>query len=141
MLVTFVDGVVASTEVSSGMDKIYVEVGVVILLEVDGEDLFGVYVEILDLELGEEGCKDLLIFGSSFFFWLLSSILTQFHLNLFRYEWINMYLSSHSSNKFSITYLWNTQVKGYQIGTCSHKMYMKGVFWVKGDWSRSTFGT
>jgi hypothetical protein len=138
------DSVVTSTKVRCGVNKVDVEVVIIILFKLDGVEVLACDTDVSNLKLRKKLFKDSLIFRS-YLFWgsgLLSSSLTwELNLDSLGLEWLSSSCSCDLRNLVEVSALSDAEVVGNQVGSCSHEVDMELVLWVKPLGFRGTLGS
>jgi hypothetical protein len=138
------DSVVTSAKVRCGVNKVDVEVVIIILFKLDGVEVLACDTDVSNLKLRKKLFKDSLIFRS-YLFWgsgLLSSSLTwELNLDSLGLEWLSSSCSCDLRNLVEVSALSDAEVVGNQVGSCSHEVDMELVLWVKPLGFRGTLGS
>lgn len=144
LLVALVDSVVASAEVGSSMNEVDVEVGVIILFELDGMEILASDSDVVDLELSEKCLQGVLILRSSglrlCLCLLAGSLPWELDLDGLGLEGLDGGGSSGVTDGVGVSALSDAKIVSNQVGGSCNEMHVKGVLRVEPLSIGSTLG-
>lgn len=126
------------------MNEVDVEVVVIILFELNGMEVLASDANVGNLELRKKLLKDGLIFRGDLLWGsgLLSGSLTwKLNLDGLGLEWLSSSCGCDLSYLVEVSALNDAEVKGNQVGSCSHEVDMELVLWVEPLRFRGTLGS
>ena len=122
------NAVVSRSQICSGMNKVNVEVGIVILFEIYREKILRCDSNLPNLKLVKKHLQHYFILRCNFFRFLLSTTLSglawELNLDFFGLEFDNVSVCSLLSDGGGVAALLDTQSEGDEIGGGGHEKNM-----------------